>query len=144
MTTLKINSGTIIPADNIRFVRPIGDEERTRLVERYGEDAAGFNVSIQFADKSSKLATQTLDEVREQGIGLVNIGADRHVIAANIKSADPFTADDAKKLTEGKGYQMNQTFRSRVDTTAGTLLSSATPEQVMQRRGKALEANGPK
>jgi len=144
MTTLKINSGTIIPADNIRFVRPIGDEERTRLVERYGEDAAGFNVSIQFADKSSKLATQTLDEVREQGIGLVNIGADRHVIAANIKSADPFTADDAKKLTEGKGYQMNQTFRSRVDTTAGTLLSSATPDQVMQRRAKALEANGPK
>ena len=142
--SIKINSGSLVPADAIRFIRPIDDTERARLVERYGEDASGFNVSIQFADKSSKLATQTLDEVRAQGIGLVNIGADRHVVADNIRQADPFTADDAKKLTEGKGYQMNQTFRSRVDTTAGTLLSSATPEQVMQRRSKALEASGPK
>ena len=142
--SIKINKGSLVPSDTIRFIRPIDDTERTRLVERYGEDAAGFNVSIQFVDKSSKLATQTLDEVRAQGIGLVNIGADRHVVAENIKGADPFTADDAKKLTEGKGYQMNQTFRSRVDTTAGPLLSSATPEQVMQRRAKALDANGPK
>ena len=142
--SIKLNKGSLVPSDTVCFIRPIDDTERARLVERYGEDAAGFNVSIQFADKSSKLAVQTLDEVRAQGIGLVNIGADRHVIADNIKSADPFTADDAKKLTEGKGYQMNQTFRSRVDTTAVPLLSSATPNQVMQRRAKALDANGPK
>ncbi|MEO0731142.1 MAG: hypothetical protein AAFY64_12230, partial [Pseudomonadota bacterium] len=103
--SIKINSGSLVPADTIRFIRPIDDTERARLVERYGEDASGFNVSIQFADKSSKLATQTLDEVRAQGIGLVNIGADRHVVADNIRQADPFTAEDAKKLTEGKGYQ---------------------------------------
>lgn len=141
--SIKINNGSLVPADTIRFMRPIEDDERARLVERYGEDAAGFNVSIQFADKTTKLATQTLDDVRAQGIGLVNIGAHRHVIAANIKSADPFTTADAKKLTEDKGFQMNQTFRSRVETTAGTLLSSATPEQVMQRRAKALDTNGP-
>ena len=136
--SIKINSGNLIPADTIRFIRPIDDEERARLVERYGADASGFNVSIQFADRSSKLATQTLDELRAQGIGLVNIGANRHVVAENIKQAAPFNAEDAKKLTEGKGYQITQTFRSRVDTTAGPLLSSATPEQVMQRRAKAL------
>ena len=136
--SIKINNGSLIPADTIRFIRPIDTDERARIVERYGEDAAGFNVSIQFADKSSKLAVQTLDELREQGVALVNIGADRHVVAANIKSADPFTKADAEKLVEGRGYQFNQTFRSRVETTAGTLLSSATPEQVMQRRAKAL------
>lgn len=136
--SIKINSGTIIPADTIRFVRPIDDAERTRLVERYGEDASAFNISIQFADKSTKLARETLDAVRAQGIGLVNIGAERHVVAANIKQASPFTKDEAAKLTGEKGYTLNQTFRSRVETTAGALLSSATPAQIMDRRAKAL------
>ena len=58
--------------------------------------------------------------MRGQGIGLVNVGADRHVVAANIKRADPFTKDDAAKLTGDRGYTLNQTFRSRVETTAGT------------------------
>lgn len=136
--SITINSGTIIPADTIRFVRPIDDAERTRLVERYGEDASAFNISIQFADKSTKLARETLDAVRAQGIGLVNIGAERHVVAANIKQASPFTKDEAAKLTGEKGYTLNQTFRSRVETTAGALLSSATPAQIMDRRAKAL------
>ncbi|MBU2581687.1 MAG: hypothetical protein KJ622_08215 [Alphaproteobacteria bacterium] len=82
--------------------------------------------------------------MRGQGIGLVNIGSDRHVVASNIKEASPFTKDDAEKLAGDKGYTLNQTFRSRIQTTAGALLSSATPEQVMSRRAKALEANGPK
>ncbi len=142
--TLKINSGSMIPADTIRFIRPIDAGERTRLVERYGDDAAGFNISIQFADKTTKLAVQSLEEVRGQGIGLVNIGADRHVVATNIKEASPFTKEDADKLAGDKGYTLNQTFRSRIETTAGALLSSATPEQVMTRRAKAMEANGPK
>jgi len=142
--TLKINSGSLIPTDTIRFIRPIDTEERARLVERYGDDASDFKISIQFADKSTKLAVESLDEVRGQGIGLVNIGSDRHVVAANIKEASPFTKDDAEKLSGDKGYTLNQTFRSRVETTAGALLSSATPAQIMERRAKALDVNGPK
>jgi len=136
--SVKINSGSIVPTDTVRFIRPIDEDERARIVERYGEDAAGFNISIQFADKSTKLAVQTLDDVRDQGIALVNIGANRHVVAANIRQADPFTKDDAEKLSSELGYTLNQTFRSRVETLAGTLLSSATPDQLMQRRSKAL------
>lgn len=136
--SIKINKGSVVPADTIRFIRPIEDEERARIVERYGADASGFNVSIQFADKTSKLATQTIDQLREQGIALINIGADRHVVAANIKKADPFSKDDAQALIDDKGYTINQTFRSRVETTAGALLSSATPAQIMDRRAKAL------
>lgn len=136
--TLKINSGSLVPTDTIRFIRPIDAEERTRLVERYGEDAKGFNISIQFADKSTKLAVESLDDVRKQGIALVNIGSERHVIAANIKEASPFTKADADKLSGDKGYTLNQTFRSRVDTTAGAVLSSATPAQIMERREKVL------
>jgi hypothetical protein len=142
--SLTINAGSVVPVDTIRFIRPIGTEERSRLVERYGEDAADFNIAIQFADKSTKLAKQSLDDVRGQGIGLVNVGADRHVVAANIKRADPFTKDDAAKLVGERGYTLSQTFRSRVETTAGTVLSSATPAQIMERRSKAIETSGPK
>ncbi|MBI1384701.1 MAG: hypothetical protein GC150_07315 [Rhizobiales bacterium] len=136
--TIKINSGSVVPTDTIRFVRPIGEVERARIVERYGEEAAGFNIAIQFADRSTKLARETLDAVRAQGIGLVNVGAERFVPATNIREASPFTNADAEKLTGEKGYTLGQTFRSRVETTAGVILSSATPEQVMQRREKAL------
>ena len=142
--SIKINSDSIIPADTVRFIRPVGDEERQRIIERYGEEAAGFNISIQFADKSTKLATQSLDDVREQGVALVNVGAERFVPALNIRAASPFTKDDAAKLTDAKGYTMSQTFRSRVETSAGVILSSATPDQVIDRRAKALEAGGPK
>ena len=142
--SLTINAGSVVPVDTIRFIRPIDAEERTRLVERYGKDAADFNIAIQFADKSTKLAKQSLDDVRGQGIGLVNVGADRHVVAANIKRADPFTKDDAAKLVGERGYTLSQTFRSRVETTAGTVLSSATPAQIMERRSKAIETSGPK
>ncbi len=140
--TLKINKSTSIPTDTIRFIRPVGDEERARIEERYGKDASDFNVSIQFADKSSKLAVQTLDEIRQQGVALVNIGADRHVVAANIKSAEPFGKQDAAKAKEN-GYELSQTFRSRVETTAGAVLSSATPAQVLERRAKAMDAAAP-
>ena len=138
--SLKINSGSMVPTDTIRFIKPIDDEERGRIAERYDVDGGNYNVSIQFADKSSKLATETLDEIRAQGVALINIGANRHVVAHNIRSADPFTKDDAQKLSEGRGYTLSQTFRSRIDTTAGTLLSSATPAQIMERRAKALES----
>lgn len=36
-------------------------------------------------------------------------------------------------------YTLRQTFRAKVETRAGTVLSSATPQQVMDRRAKALE-----
>lgn len=137
---IKINSGSMVPTDTIRFIKPIDDEERDRIAERYDIDGGNYKVSIQFADKSTKLATETIDDIRSQGIALINIGADRHVVAQNIKSADPFTKDEAKKLSDDRGYSLSQTFRSRIDTTTGTLLSSATPAQVMDRRAKAIES----
>lgn len=140
--SITINSGTVLPTDAVRFIKPIDEEERARLITRYGDDAGNFNIALQFADKTTKLATQTLDEIREQGVALVNIGSERHVVADNIRQASPFTRADAEKLSGEQGYTLNQKFRSRVDTTAGTLLSLATPAQIMDRRAKALGRSG--
>jgi hypothetical protein len=85
-------------------------------------------VRIEFGDKTSKLARQTLDEIRQQGVGLVNLGSERYVPAANITGAEEFSKDDAERL-KGEEYTLNQTCRAKVDTKAGTVLSSATPVQ---------------
>lgn len=134
--TLKINGGTVVPVSNVRRIKAIDDAERAKVAERYDIEADAFNIQIEFADKSTKLARETLDQVRAQGIGLVNIGGDRFVPADNIKSADLLSKEDIAKMTE-KGLTLSQTFRSRVETTAGTLLSSATPAQVIERAEKA-------
>lgn len=140
---LKINGSTAVPVSAIRRIRPMTDEDRNRIAERYDqvEDPNKFKLQIEFADKTTRLVSETLDDIRAQGVAIVNLGSDRYVPAANIKFAEPFTKDDADKVKE-KDYTLSQTFRSRVETTAGTLLSSATPEQVVQRREKAIEAIG--
>jgi len=138
--SLKINGRTIIPVDQIRLIKPVTEADRDRIAERYEVDAGKFQLQIEFADKSTKLAAESLDDVRGQGIGLVNLGSDRYVPAANIKTAEPFTKDDAQKAKE-KDYTLNDTFRARVETTAGPMLSTATPEQVIQRRERALGLN---
>lgn len=137
-TVLKLNGKTAIPIDTIKFARALTDEDRERIREKHGADVSDRQIQITFNDGSQKTFTESLDDIREQGVGLVNVGNDRHVVAANIKSAEPFTKADAEAAT-GKGYTLNGTFRSRVELVGGmTILSSAHPGQVMERRQKAL------
>ena len=138
--SLKLNNSIVVPVHNIRSIRPVTDEDRARMTEKYGKDVADKKISIEFADKSVKTSALDLDAVRSQGVALVNIGNDRFVPAANIKSAEMLSKDDIEKLKDGGKYTLTQTFRSRVETTAGSLLSSATPQQVIDRAAKALEA----
>lgn len=133
-----------VPVDTVRLIRPMTEEDKSKAKESLKEkrdieiDTKRINVRIEFADKSSKLARETLDALREQGVGLVNLGGDRFTPAANITAAEAFTKDDAERL-KGEDYTLGQTFRSKVETRAGTVLSSATPAQVMDRRAKALD-----
>lgn len=137
-----------VPIDTIRLVRPLTDEDKKKTKESLKEnrgieiDPERINVRIEFADKSSKLARESVDVFREQGIGLVNLGNDRYTPAINITAAEAFTKEDADRL-KGEDYTLSQTFRSKVETRAGTVLSSATPSQVMDRRAKALELDTP-
>ena len=138
----------IVPLDTIRLIRPLTDEDKTKaqtsLKEKRGIDidTGRLSVRIEFADKSSKLARETLEAIQKQGVPLVNVGSDRYVPAVNITGAEAFTKDDAERL-KGDDYTLSQTFRAKVETRAGTLLSSATPVQVMDRRAKALDIAAP-
>ena len=62
---------------------------------------------------------------------------DRFVPAANIMLAKPFSKEQGEALT-GKGYKLEHEFRSTVETTAGIVLSTGYPQQVIDRKVKAL------
>lgn len=136
-TTLKLNGRTAIPTDTIKFIKPLTDADRERIAAKHGADVSARQIQVTFADKSQKTYPESIDDVKEQGVALVNTGNDKFVVAANIKEAQPFTKDDAAKA-ESKGYKINGTFRSRVEMTSGAVLSSAHPSQIMERRAKAL------
>ena len=137
-STLKVNGTKVIPVDTIRRIKPLTDDDRAKVADKLQIDASRFVARIEFADKTSLLIENTIDDLKGQGVGLVNVGADRFVPALNIKSAEAFTKADADKLGE-KGFTLSKTFRSRVETVAGQVLSLATADQIMQRRAKALE-----
>lgn len=138
----------IVPLDTIRLIRPLTDDDKakaqTSLKEKRGIDidTGRLSVRIEFADKTSKLARETLEAIQKQGVPLVNVGSDRYVPAVNITGAEAFTKDDAERL-KGDDYTLSQTFRAKIETRAGALLSSATPVQVMDRRAKALDIAAP-
>ena len=142
-STLKVNGTKVIPVDTIRRIKPLTDDDRAKVADKLQIDASRFVARIEFADKTSLLIENTIDDLKGQGVGLVNVGADRFVPALNIKSAEAFTKADADKLGE-KGFTLSKTFRSRVETVAGQVLSLATADQIMQRRAKALEGPGAK
>ncbi len=72
----------------------------------------------------------------------MNVGSERYVPAVNITGAEAFSKEDTEKL-KSYDYKLNQVFRAKVETRAGTLLSSATPAQVMDRPAKALDIGVP-
>jgi hypothetical protein len=137
-STLRINGSRVVPVDTIRFIKPLSDEDRSKAGGKLEIDASKFNVRIEFADKSSKLAVETIEQIERQGVGLVNIGSDRHVPALNIKAAEDWSQEDAARLKDSGDYTLSQDFKSRVETSAGAILSTASADQVMERRGKAL------
>ena len=137
----------IVPLDTVRLVRPLSEEDKERTKESLKEkrgidiDPSRLSIRIEFADRTSKLARESLDDLKGQGVPLVNMGADRFVPATNITGAEAFSSEDAERL-KGEEYTLNQAFRSKVDTKAGTMLSSATPVQVHGSTRKSARRGG--
>lgn len=131
-----------VPIDTVRLIKPLTADDKAKAAAGLNEKGIEINpdrisARIEFADKSSRLAREGVDAFREQGVGLVNLGSDRYTPAVNITAAEAFTKEDAERL-KGEDYTLKSTFRSKVETKAGTVLSSAHPKQVMDRRAKAL------
>jgi hypothetical protein len=61
----------IVPLDTVRLIRPLTDEDKTKAQESLKEkrgieiDTGRINVRIEFADKSSTLARETVDAIEK-------------------------------------------------------------------------------
>ncbi len=137
MDTIKINASTLIPTNNILRIVPLGDADRAQIAKKLEIDASKFQTRIEFGNGTSNLAAESVDDIQAQGLALVDLGSDRYVPAANIISVSEFSKDNAAKL-ESKGYKLGQEFVSSVKTSAGQVLSAIAPEQIMNRRSKAV------
>lgn len=91
-------------------------KERTKesLKEKRGIDidTARVSIRIQFGDKTSKLARESLNDLKEQGVALVNLGSDRYVPATNITGAEAFSKEDADRLKGGPSFHRQRQSRS--------------------------------
>lgn len=134
---LKLSNGNVIALNDIKMIQPLSEKDQAQLTERLEVDGAQFNARITLGNKTTQLARETVDELKGQGVALVNLGDDRFVPAANIMVAKPFSKEQAKSLAD-KGYQLGQTFAATVETTAGIVLATGKPEQIMDRKVKAL------
>lgn len=136
-TTLKLSNGNVIALSDIKTMQPMNEADQASLSERLEVDGSQFNTRITLANKTTQLARETIDQLKQQGIGLVDLGDNRFVPAANIMVAKPFSAAQAEALSK-KGYKLDQTFNATVETTAGIVLATGHPQQVMDRKVKAL------
>ena len=140
---IKINGDTYIPTENIKFVRPLTADDQARISAYYGTDkrpfdGTQFNTQINVTNSDKPILTrETADELSTMGLALVNLGNGKLVPANNIISTRKLDKAGCDALKD-KGYNLEGIFRSSVDTTGGLMLSKGTPEQILQRREKAL------
>lgn len=135
--TLKLSNGNVIVVSDIKMIQPLTEADQAGLSERLEVDGSQFHARITLGNKSTQLARETVDQLKAQGIALVDIGQDRFVPAANIMVAKPFSENQAKSLAD-KGYKLGQEFKSTIETTAGIVLSTGQPQHVMDRKVRAL------
>ena len=134
--SIKYNDSKQISVDMVRRLDKMSDQDRERMGTNLGIDASAFQTRIVLATGNEKRARTTVEEFSRQ-VPLVELAPDRYVIARNIIAAAPLPQDRPAQLKKNGG-QLNHDFKSAVETLAGTVWSTATVDEVMQRKAAAL------
>jgi len=134
--SIKYNDGKHLSIDMIRRLDRMSDEDRKQMGESLNMDASGFHTRVSLSGGREKKARESLEDFARQ-VPLVDIGLDRWIVAQNIVECVPFTQAQAEKAAE-RGSKFKHEFRSAVDTVAGRVLSTETPDEIMRRRAQAL------
>lgn len=145
---IKINGTTYIPVARIKSVSPLTAEDQARISDRYeGVDGSKFNtqivISVGERETRTKLSTETIGQLEEQGVGFVTTVKGTMIPAVNIVEVRDFRETDKARLEE-RGMTLTKKFRTSVDTTAGLMLSTVPGSQLLERaetaKSKAREA----
>ena len=84
---LSTNSGELTPLEDVKRVSIVTEAERQSLSELGPHvDATRFNTKIETSEGKKSYAPETINEISEQGIGLVRVNEGAYVPAESAKS----------------------------------------------------------
>ena len=131
---MKINTDELVPLHSVRRISAITDKDRESLA-KLGDhvDAERFAMRIDYANGKKGYAPETAEDIRAQGVELLEIADDSFIPAANIVKARNLTAADRSDFEQKLGWAMRADFRSQVETRAGMVLATVDAAAVMNR-----------
>ncbi|MEM7173279.1 MAG: hypothetical protein AAF530_24160 [Pseudomonadota bacterium] len=131
---IKVNSGNMVPLQNVKRIREVSEEDRKSLSE-LGEhvDAHKFRTRLEYKDGRRSFAAETLNDYLAQGVELVEIDQGAYVPTQNIISAKDLSPDDRQEIENRMGRPLRDEFCSQVETKAGTVLATIDAAKIMHR-----------
>lgn len=149
---ITVNGGLRIPLDLIRSIRAIDADEQARISAAYKDiDGSQFHTKIEYdrdavkdaaAMRLPSVVRETTEAIRSQ-VPMVNVGSMIFVQAYALTARELTDEDRAWIAARQENFgddRQKTTYRSKVTTPGGTVWSTGTPDQIMDRRSKSLAA----
>ncbi|MCH2038105.1 MAG: hypothetical protein MK137_05895 [Rickettsiales bacterium] len=139
MTTnqMIINNGELLPLHRVRKVSPMTSRDYNSLKELNAElDPSKFNSKIDIAKQGGFFVTQTVEDFHKQGIKFVQISEKAYIPSDNIVKARDLTEQDRADFKDRTTRSMPNSFKSRISTTAGTVLANVSARELLGRMEK--------
>jgi len=128
-----INDGEFVPIERVKRIREVSAEDRASLAKLGNHvDADRFNVRLDYADGGKSYAPESVDDIAKQ-VAIVQLDEDTFAPLQNIKKVKALNEQDRVRFEDRTGNPMREDFKSRIETSAGNMLSTADGETIMRR-----------
>lgn len=134
---MKLNDGELVPLHTIRRVS-IATEKDIYSLQKLNDqmDFTKFNCKVDISKKGEFYATQTVADFKKQGINFVQVSDRSYVPTDNIISARDLNTKDRESFHKNTTRALPDSFKSKLDTTAGTVLADVSAREVLGRMTK--------
>ncbi|MEM9422426.1 MAG: hypothetical protein AAF986_07975 [Pseudomonadota bacterium] len=131
---LNINGGEYVHLSMVKRIRDVTPKERQSLATLGDHVVADkFNTRLDYANGEKRYASETTQELLQQGPAFVQTDLGVFVPRANIKTSRDLTENDRKDFAGKTGRPMDERFKAQLDTTAGRVLASVDSRTLMTR-----------
>jgi len=136
---LEINEGELIPLQNVRRVMPVTETDLKSLKDLNDTiDLKKFNTKVDIAGQGEFFASQSMGDFKKQGIDFLQVSDRAYVPKDNFIKARDLNDKDRIDFKTSTTRNMHQVFKSRLETSAGTVLSDVSAKEVLDRMAKPL------
>ncbi len=134
---MTINEGELLPIHRVRRVMPATEKDIKSLSDLEGViDPSKFNSKVDIAKQGEFFVTQTLKDFKNQGVNFIQVSDRAYVPTENVVKARDLNQQDRTDFERRTTRPMPDAFKSRLDTTAGTVLADVSAREVLGRMSK--------